>query len=152
MIADVLFAGFLEFGTATPSPVRRERWIVHSGHLASETPLPEDFATYSDQTATSSVSAGALLPAEVTESSAAVRPEQTAADDPGGNAYHPQRGQQAPAPSAEQPASIEDLFGALSFTQIVAQVMPVHEDLDRRAARALRKRAADKQPRKLSKK
>jgi len=81
--------------------------------MPSETPLPEHFAIYTDQT--TSAPSGTLL-------------------------------------STVQPAHIKDLNEALTFAQIVAQVMPVHEDLDRRAAHALRKRAAGQRPRKLTQK
>lgn len=121
MIADVIVAQFLEFGTAAPSPMRHDRWLTHIGYVPSETPLPEHLATYTDQTTPATA-----ISTEVSETSA-----------PG---------------NTEQPAHIENLVEALTFAQIVAQVMPVHEDLDRRAARALRKRAAGQQPRKLSQK
>jgi hypothetical protein len=49
-------------------------------------------------------------------------------------------------------AHIEDLCGAITFAQVVAEVMPVNEELDRRAAQAMRKRAAGQRPRKISQK
>lgn len=107
IVADFMVTGFLELGTAAPSPTRRDRWLTHVGCMTSETPLPEHFATYTDQTTTW-------------------------------------------VPSGTSVA--EDLLEGHTFAQIVAQVMPVHEDLDRRAGSALRKRAAGQRPRKLSQK
>lgn len=52
----------------------------------------------------------------------------------------------------DQSAHIADLREARTFAQIVAQVMPVDDELDRRAALALRKRAAGQRPRKLTQK
>lgn len=151
MIADVVLAGFLELGTAAPSPVRRERWVAHIDDLTSETPLPEQFATYADQAAMTSVPGGTPIRAEV-EYSAAENTEQTVTDNSKDITRQFQQVQQDPNGPPEQPANIKDLHEALTFAQIVARVMPVHEDLDRRAARALRTRTARQQPRKLSQK
>ncbi|HWO23002.1 MAG TPA: hypothetical protein VNO30_29880 [Kofleriaceae bacterium] len=64
MMVGVVVSGLLELGTASPSPVRRERRITYSGELRSETSLPERLATYVGYDATTSVPSAKTIRAE----------------------------------------------------------------------------------------
>ena len=145
----VVLSGLLDLGTTSPLPVRRERRVSYSGELLSETPLPEYLATYAERAATT---AGTPIQVELAESRFTRNTEQMVAGDPQDTTDQVKQVQEDPNSPPDQPADIKELLEAFTFAQIVTRVMPVHEDLDRRATRALRKRAAGQQPRKLSQK